>query len=637
MLKYHLLFSLTWIFSLMFYPIWIEPAPPETRAIIYIVTAAWTLLNIIFFYRFLSNTDLQPFHEKPSTMKPDIFFVTLLMLLFINILLHIYPISFPLMISDDEAAHASGGIGLITRFLWMKGLDPGDYFVYIRTGVWALIATALSLYFFRPARTYLNRIFFTRITNSYILLFVILFAISLIFFLLTRNMEYFLMLMRYPPIGKILYALSLSLLGINEYAIRIPQMLFAVFTAFIIYRICSDSLDSRETGLLAACCYVFSPMVFYYSSLGELISGTVFFSVVVIYFYLKYVKTDITEYLLMSFYMVSFGFLYKRVIVVMLGALITGLLLLKVNRRRLPLIIKLSYFSLVPILPYLVLGKMYPNNPFGLNFSNWLSPGPAFGYLAVLAKQLSYPLYALAILSTISIFFRKDIFKPAVFISFISFLLYYLLYTSSSLNTELYPLLYAKHEAGAFIVGTERYSMVFFPFISIITGVFLYRISAMIRWKHSFKLIFSLLTLYLVLLCTVWQVPPLNAQFVKYKNIKSHYFPVNEAMEWVRDNIRDGETMLILRVAPATFYRDRYRIDREKIVDIWYDLKKVSTPGKLKSLMAKRNISYIMFSYNNSEREKILMYLKNYRGAEYSRFAEFSSGGNYIYIYRTEY
>ena len=128
MLKYHLLFSLTWIFSLMFYPIWIEPAPPETRTIIYIVITVWTLVNIIFFYRFLSNSRLQPFTYKPSPVKPDMFFVTLLSLLFINILLHIYPISFPLMISDDEAAHASGGVGLITRFLWMKGLDPGKYF-----------------------------------------------------------------------------------------------------------------------------------------------------------------------------------------------------------------------------------------------------------------------------------------------------------------------------------------------------------------------------------------------------------------------------------------------------------------------------------------------------------------------------
>ena len=100
---------------------------------------------------------------------------------------------------------------------------------------------------------------------------------------------------RYPPICKILYAFSISLFGINEFAVRIPQLLFAVFTSILIFRICEFSLNSKETGLISACCYAFSPMVFYYSSLGEIICGAVFFVVIVIYFYLSIYRQTVSN------------------------------------------------------------------------------------------------------------------------------------------------------------------------------------------------------------------------------------------------------------------------------------------------------------------------------------------------------
>lgn len=632
--RYHLLFSLTWIFSLTIYPVWVEPTTVQIRYYIYSALVVWTIINILLFYNFLLKCDIQEDTIQCCSIKADQWTTALLSLLFINIVLHIYPISFPLMISDDEAAHASGGIGLISRLLWMKGLDPADYIGFIRISLWTFLLTTFMIFSFKGSRSFIQRVFSKINIHHYILFFASLLILSIIIFSLTKDMKFYMMLMRYPPMGKILYATSISLFGINEFSVRIPQLLFAVFTSYIIFKICTESLDSKEIGLISACSYAFSPMVFYYSSLGELICGTVFFSVLVMYLYLKYLKSMNNAYLILAFYFISLGFLYKRVIVIMIGVLVISILFQREQKISLSFLVKLCYFSLVPIIPFLIIGKVYPNNPFGLDLSNWLKPGPAFGYLAVLLKQLSYPLSVLAAVSVLFLFYKKLIFRPAVFVSFICFLSYYVLYTSSTLNSALYPLLYMHHKEGGFLIGTERYSMIFFPFISISIGLFVVHIAKLFHSKYSFKAAFSVLVLYLIAVCTVWHVPPLNAQFVAYRNIESHYFPVDKAMKWVRDNVKDGEKILILRVAPAAFYREKYGIGREKILDFWYNLERVSTPEKLKTLYRENKINYIMYSYNAAEEMDVLRYLKGYQGKELEEVTRYNYSGNYIFIYK---
>ena len=105
-------------------------------------------------------------------------------------------------------------------------------------------------------------------------------------------------------------------------------------------------------------------------------------------------------------------------------------------------------------------------------------------------------------------------------------------------------------------------------------------------------------------------------------------------MKWVKENVKDGEKILILRVTPATFYRDKYGINRDKIVDFWYDLEEVSTPDKLRTFYSKKKISYIMFSYGFPDEMEIMKYLKEYRGNEFTEVVKFNLDENYIYIYK---
>jgi hypothetical protein len=435
------------------------------------------------------------------------------------------------------------------------------------------------------------------------------------------------MLMRYPPVAKILYAFTISLFGINEFPVRVPQLLFTVFSSILLFKISEENLDSKRAGIISACFYAFCPLIFHFSAFAELGCGTVFFSILIIYLYLNYVRTNNTGFLLLSFYFISMGFLYKRVIVLMLVVLAISIFYLKKNKVKFSYFLKLSYFSLVPVIPYLIIGKVYPNNPFKLVLSNWVKPYVPFGYLVLLTQELSYILSILAAISIAYLFIKKVFIKPAIFVFLVCFIIYYSFYTSiKDIGTSLYP------------YGVDRYSMILFPFISISIGVFVNRIAGLFKWQHSFKFIASVLIVCLISISTFWQAPPLLNYLVMTKAIKSLYFPSDKAMKWVRENLKDDEKILTLSVTPALFYRDKYGIDRDKIV--YYganlDFPEIATPEALKAFCRNNNISYIMFPSGSIMKKGILKYLNFNHDKELIEVAKFPLYKNYIYIYKIE-
>jgi hypothetical protein len=305
----------------------------------------------------------------------------------------------------------------------------------------------------------------------------------------------------------------------------------------------------------------------------------------------------------------------------MLPIIIISIILNRENRIGYLFLLKLGYFSLVPVLPYIIIGKMYPNNPFGIDLSNWLQPSLAFRYLTLFLKQLSYPVYALAIISIIYIVVKKILFKPFVFVFFISFIFYYLFYTSITIHGQN-P-----------VQALNRYSLIFYPFISLLVGYLLLRFSELMNSKISYIFCFSILTIYLILISTIWQVPPLKEQFVTYKNINSRYFPGDKAMRWVKENIKEGDKILIVRLSSAMFYRDKYFIERDNIVVFWYDLDEISTPIRLVNFINTNKITHLIFTYSPPENVEIINYLKENRNNEFTGVTKFKMDKNYIFIY----
>jgi hypothetical protein len=276
--------------------------------------------------------------------------------------------------------------------------------------------------------------------------------------------------------------------------------------------------------------------------------------------------------------------------------------------------LKLLLLSLIPIIPWLIIGKFFTWRKYEIIWSHFISFDKLISYFSIIPSEMSWIIFFFFLFSIVFVLAtKKD--ALSLFFGFV-FLAYYLFYTADI--TE----------------KIDRFSMAFYPTIAVFLAQFISTIAHKIKWKYSFTLIFSILTIYLILICTIWQLPPLHAKYVTYKDIESRYFPSDKAMKWVKNNVRDGEKILILRVAPAIFYRDKYGINRNKIIYFGYDLRKVSTPHKLKTFCNKNKISYIMFSYSIDEKLELMKYLKANRNSEFIEVAKFSLDKNYIFIYK---
>jgi hypothetical protein len=87
----------------------------------------------------------------------------------------------------------------------------------------------------------------------------------------------------------------------------------------------------------------------------------------------------------------------------------------------------------------------------------------------------------------------------------------------------------------------------------------------------------------------------------------------------------------------APFYRDKYKIERKKIVNYWYELTEFSTSEKLRKYIIENGITYIMFPYGPeypySPNISILEYLYENRDNEFKEVVKFNLGENFILVY----
>ena len=277
---------------------------------------------------------------------------------------------------------------------------------------------------------------------------------------------------------------------------------------------------------------------------------------------------------------------------------------------------KVILLSLAPIVPWMLIGKFFSWRNYNIIWSNFRpSDGKVFSYFMNIPLDISWVLFFLFLFSVIFILIAKrndlSFYFGILFIAFYFFL---------ALDI-------------AFI--SPRLAMAFYPTNAVYLSLFLYSIINKIRWKHSFKLFFFVLTAYLIAISTV---PSLHTQFQSANEFKKlQYFPTDKAMKWVKDNVKGSEKILTLRIMADLFYRDKYEIDRNKIVAFWYNLDKISTLQRLKTFYKRNKISYIMFPapvYLKSKNLKILTYLKENSDDEFLEVKKFNLDGNYIYVYK---
>ena len=619
-MQYKYIFFLSWILLYLIFPVWLLPISTASRLLVFLGLLTYFFLSLYILSYILNdlNIDKSFIDQEIDCGRYLKHNSALFIICGIAIVLHLYPISFPILISGDEANHLQGGLGIYTFIdnLWSKHID-----IPIQYIVWLAIATISMLLVKKNSRKYFkNRIvcLISEIENNKLWRFLSLFLgflLLAVFFYILRDLPYRGQFTRFPPVAKLMYLTAYFLSGITHIGPRFLQVIFSVLGAIYLYRTINLFRD-KETALLGAGIYLFSPIIFCFANLAEVPCGTIFFVILISFHFLRFIKNNSENDIVLTSFFIGLGFLYKRTIFLMLFVCIGYLLLSNFKNRNtaLKLNIKVLSISLAPIIPWLIIGKIYSSRNYEIIWSHLLSPGTLFSYLSMIPSQISWVVFIIFLISIIFAVVKKR--DDLTFYFGFLFIAYYLFYTADRW------------------VNINRFSMVFYPVIAVFVAQFIALTARKIRWKHSLKLVSGILLIYLILISTVWQIPPLSARFVTYKNIESRYFPCDKAMLWVKDNVNNGEKILVIRVAPAAFYRDKYRIDRERIVV--GNIRDYSSTYELMAYCRANKISYLMISNGPADKANMkwetIKYLKNNNGV--NEDADFQLDGNHIYIFK---
>jgi hypothetical protein len=577
--------------------------------------------------RCFNNLSFQKIHFPRATdysalLRDNRPFITVLVL---AAAMNIYALSFPMSISYDEPTHLMAGLGLYVYIqdFWRR-LSNIPIHIIVPGFLTALIVL-LIFYKYRAghSKRFHWAVSIVDLYDTKKPLFIMVLVTSLaLYFLLVHGLPYHPDLVRFPPIGKLLYLVSYLTTGINFIGPRAVQLICYLFGSIYLYKSISLFRD-KMTALLGSSIFLFSPLVFYYAHRGELASGNLFFIILISYLFIMFIRDVNDAYLVLCSLVISIGFLYKRTVLLMFFICLFYLIIYKVRNRNFNLKLHLLVLSisLVPVIPWLVIGKFYVWRKYEIVWSHLFSLDHLAAYFSIIPYQFSWVIFFLFVLSIIIVLmFRRD--HLTLFYGFV-FLSYYLFFTA-----DIYGITFF------------RFSLTLQATIAIYLSLFISYIISKINMRYSFQLVYAALICFLILLCTIWQVSPLDARLVTYKNTAQRYFPVSDSMRWIRDNVRDGEKILILQVAPASLYRVKYGIARDKIVSFWYVLEEVSTPQKLRAYCKTNNISYIVFSHGPANRiphnRAIIDYLRTNRHHEFAPAAEFNLDGNYINIYKLD-
>lgn len=478
-----------------------------------------------------------------------------------------------MLLIGDEALHLTSG-------LWIYDHIGVRWHLFFQIAFWTLL---VLLVLFRKVKIfnlkssgYIQKAITDSSWRPVIILLLLLFFSA--YFLLLRDFTFYPQFIRYPHLIKLLYHITYSAFGITPAGPRMLQLAFYIMGAVYLYR--SIALfGSRDSGLMGATIYLFLPVVFVYARLGEISCGTIFFVTLISFHFLRFIKLGDNRDLLLTSFFIGTGFMYKRDVLLMFFICTLYLIVSRViNRDALfKSQLKVMMISLVPIIPWMILGKFFSWRNYKIIWSNFRPfEGKVFSFFMHLPPDISWVLFVLFLFSVVFVLIYR---RNTLSLYFgLLFLAYYFFLALDVANFS------------------PRLAMTYYPAIAVYLSLFLSGVIDRIRWRHSFKTVYLILSIFLIIICTV---PPINAHYLSsVEFIKLKYFPSDDAMQWVKENVKDGEKILTLRIMSSNFYRIKYGIDKDGIIDLWYETEVVSTPEKLKTFCRDKNISYIMVPYN---------------------------------------
>lgn len=637
--QYKLLFYLSWIVLYFIFPAWRFPqiyisfadtligvpfGPRIVGYFVYFLIAAY-LLDYCFKDLSIDAPLIKHSNGWVEFLKQNLLLV---LVCCIAAVLHIFLSSPPLV---GNAAYSLW----IYHFMnshWHKLLDfPIQY------SIWLIIFLLVLILKRRRIVDYISSSYSTYRSNKLMKLLLMVFVFG-VFYAYTQLIPDYsiwdhLFITGEPPLGTVLHLIIYLLFGAGNIYLApvIVQFSFYILSGVFLYKTISLFCE-KQTALLGASIYLFSPIIFTYATLGHLQSGVVFFIIITSYFFLKFIRDGHNNDLLLTAFFISVGSLYKREIILMLILCSAYLIVNKINQKDFTLKkqttqIKILSLSLLSFLPWYFIGTRGADK---IVLSHISTRDNLFSALLLIPTQLSWPIFSLFLLSIIFILFNKREKLPLFFLCV--FGAYYVLYSALEQQT------------------VHRYSMAFYPTIAVFLSQFIYSISQKVRWKHAFKIIFSVLIIYLAILCIV---PRSSTKLItfKYTDFENQGFPHNMAEEWILNEASSDERALFLIRRSDEFNQRQKQISRERfyflslgsLLDLWSDDNLMTFRKMLREQCKELKISYIVFPvteaeimhpYSSPKAKRIMKFLKEDKYGDFIMTKKFNFDDNYIYIYK---
>ncbi len=628
--QYKVLFYLSWICLYLIFPAWISShtifqakglldiGNPFARSLVILGFIIYFSLSLYLINHYFSTLTI----DKPVIVKNNHWFeniknnLWLVIVCCLAVILHIS--SFSLV-----------EVGYLTQGLWMYDFSNQHWhrlFDFpIQYGFWSVIVLLILL---KQTKTidFISNYIYDKISvykSTNLLKFLFLLSLFGFFSVYSHLFPYSfnesLQLLREPPVSHYLYLTTYYAFGVSHIAPRIVQLIFYILGAVYIFRTI-HLFREKETALLGATIYLFSPVIFHYASLTFLASGAVFFMIIISFYFLKFIKDEDNRDLILTAYFIGIGFMYRREILVMFIICFAYLVFSRIKKREWHSMLhfKILLLSLIFIVPFYMIGRIGVNY-YAPVLSNLISFESIF---LVLQSQLSVILSLLLLVSIGFILFKRDVLSLFYGLYFIA---YYIFFTLS------------------FHPASQRYSMALYPAIAVLLAQFIFSISQRLRYKHIFKMSFSVLTIYLIFLCLVPRSST-NLITFKYKDFETQYYPVDKAVDWISNMTKNDDKVLTLFIA-WTF---QFHVERKDRLNhsrfMYYSIgmgKELFYPFiNLKNFCYKEKVSYIMFPYGPKNESpdmgasEEVKYLKENIDDGFIEVARFNHEDNYIFIYK---
>lgn len=568
-----MLFIGTWLFCYIIFPAWYLPVSRQGRFWIFTLFLVYFSFNGWLLYR-RTGSELEEsssclrLKDLRNILKSNL---TLVLILLLCIILHLYPMTLPITSVGDEHYHSYVSVPII-NFIEKKTSLP------LPLLAWLVSLAGILIYVSGRRKT----------GNKFIMLVIGLLFGYLYFYSLNRSglpeqLGPAKHLFRFPPVGKTVNFIFYSLFGVSEFTSRLPQLFFSILTGIYLYRLVRMRRN-KETAILATSILLFLPVFFYFGSLAYLACGVIFFTISSSFYFLRHLKTGRISDLILSGYLVGLGFLYDRVLLIMVFIFGGHLLLYEMRSwqretgQKLRLYAGAGWLTLVPILPWLIIGYKYSSRNYYPVFFHWTSWPIATSVLRQIPQAAGCPVFIISLIGLVYSLWKKRDGLTAFLL--IWFFVYYFFITSD-----------------AFYFAT-RLNLPLYPAVAIMAGQFLGDIFCGWRKKVVFMAGYFVLLGYLVISSTLVNFPPLRPEYTVLTNKRVGYLPYDQVLRYIKNSLPENSRILAtMGCEPSHFYLSLYKMEDKYVWyrKNWVESKEEQNIDNLYEFCHEHDFSYIVF------------------------------------------